>query len=582
MASASAGATTTLAVDLSSPIGPAGHVASGSLYGVTETVPTDVTALIAPLHPNMFTNPAADVQQPVGDAIVVAGRVAPIGARVTIRLADLFPRWPYAFTTMTDWSNKVAQTAARKKAAGLANIYGYEIWNEPDGTWKSSNPLAFNDFWKQTYAQLRQLDPGVKIVGPSISYYSDPYLRSFLSFCKANGCLPDIVGWHELGGGNLTGNVQAYRSLEAQLGIGPLPISINEYSGAGHIDVEGQPGASAPIIAKLERLRIDSACISYWDVAHPGRLGSLLATNTEPNGGWWFYRWYGDMSGDMVSTTPPMPANVTALDGLANLDTAGQRASVLFGGANDGTVQIIVKGFRAATFFGPRVRAVVEHTPWAGRTVAVRAADTVSTSELPVSDDQIAVTVANTNGTDGYRLSLTPPAGGTSGAAGAGGAAGTGGAAGRAGADGTGGATTTGGGGGMSGRGGMGSGGTPGSAGGGAAGAAGQTGTGGSKGGGGESAGAGGGAGDAGDGAGGSAGSAGGGAAGVSGAAGAAGRSAGDGAAGAAVGGAAGTSPNDAAGCSCAVDGPRSQALERGILLLALVTGRVLRRRRTR
>ena len=104
MAPASAGATTTLAVDLSSPIGPAGHVASGSLYGVTETVPTDVMALVAPLHPNMFTNPAADVQQPVGDAIVVAGRVAPIGARVTIRLADLFPSWPYAFTTMTDWS----------------------------------------------------------------------------------------------------------------------------------------------------------------------------------------------------------------------------------------------------------------------------------------------------------------------------------------------------------------------------------------------------------------------------------------------------------------------------------------------
>ena len=87
---APARAVTTLTVDLSAPIGPVTHAASGSLYGVLETQPADVMGLIAPLHPKMFNNPAADVQQPVGDAIVVAGRVAPIGATVTIRLADWF------------------------------------------------------------------------------------------------------------------------------------------------------------------------------------------------------------------------------------------------------------------------------------------------------------------------------------------------------------------------------------------------------------------------------------------------------------------------------------------------------------
>src|SRR5262245_44774300 len=94
-----AGADTSLNVDLSATIGPVTHVASGSLYGVTEKLPADVNALIKPLHPNMFTNPAANVQQPVGDAIVVAGRVASIGARVTVRLADWFPNWPYTFSS---------------------------------------------------------------------------------------------------------------------------------------------------------------------------------------------------------------------------------------------------------------------------------------------------------------------------------------------------------------------------------------------------------------------------------------------------------------------------------------------------
>jgi len=438
-------AATPLTVDLSAPIGPVTHVASGSLYGVTESLPADVNAWIAPLHPRMFTNPAANVQQPIGDAILVAGRVAPTGALVTIRLADWLKGF-YTFTSMTDWLDKVGQTVSRKKAAGLTNIYAYEIWNEPNGTYASSNPLSFNEFWRQTFLQLRKLDPGVKITGPSLSYYNEAFLKDFLSFCKTNSCLPDIVGWHELGGGNFTGTLQSYRALEKQLGIGPLPISINEYSGAAHIDVEGQPGASAPLIAKFERFSVDSACISFWDVGHPGRLGSLMASNTEPNGGWWFYKWYGDMAGSMVSTTPPTPASATALDGFANLDTTGRSASVLFGGVNDGTVQVVVKGFKTAAFFGATVHAVVERTPFVSRTTAVKAPQTISMSDLAVTNDQISVSVSSANKTDGYRLTLTTVggAGGSGGTAGTGGLTQTGGASAAAGA-GTGGRTQTGG-----------------------------------------------------------------------------------------------------------------------------------------
>jgi len=429
-------AATTLNVDLSTSLGTAKHVASGSLYGVTEKLPADVNAWITPLHPRMFTNPAADVQQPIGDAIVVAGLVAPTGGLVTIRLADWFKGF-YTFTSMTDWLDKIGQTVTRKKTAGLTNIYAYEIWNEPNGTYASSNPLSFNEFWRQTFVDLRKLDPSVKITGPSLSYYNEAYLKDFLSFCKTNSCLPDIVGWHELGGGNFTGTLQSYRALEKQLGIGPLPISINEYSGAAHIDVEGQPGASAPLIAKFERLGVDSASISFWDVGHPGRLGSLMASNTEPNGGWWFYKWYGEMAGNMVSTTPPSPANATALDGFANLDEAGTSASVLFGGVNDGTIQVVVKGFKASPFWGTTVHAVVEHTRFVNRTTAVKATDTLSMSDVAVANDQISVSVTGANATDGYRLKLTKLGG-------AGGTGGAGGGSGSSGAPGTGGASQAG------------------------------------------------------------------------------------------------------------------------------------------
>jgi len=421
-------ATTTLTVDLSSTIGPAKHVASGSLYGVTETLPADVTGLIAPLHPNMFTNPASagsGKQQPVGGAIAVAVRIASTGGNVTLRLADWLPGWPYTFTNMTDWLDKVTQTYTSKQASGVTNYYGYEIWNEPDGTW--TNSLAFTDFWKQTYAKIRALDATAKIIGPSISYFSSSYLNTFLTYAKANNCVPDIISWHELSGGNLTSNFTTYRSLETQLGIGPLPISINEYSGPDHIDDEGQPGASAPMIAKFERFKIDSASITFWDVEHPGRLGSLLATNTATNGGWWFYKWYGDMSGNMVTTTPPSPNTPSALDGFANLDTTGAKASVLFGGVNDGTIQVVIKGFQAASFFGSTVHAVVEHTPFVNRTTVVTATNTVSTADVAVASNQITVTVSGANNNDGYRVNLTPVAGSTGGTSSAGGTSSTGG-----------------------------------------------------------------------------------------------------------------------------------------------------------
>ena len=421
-----------MTVDLSTTVRPVTHAASGSLYGALETQPADVNGLIAPLHPNVFNNPASDVQQPIGDAIVVAGRVAAIGGKVSVRLADWFPSWPYKFTTMTDWFDKLGQTVSRRKSANLTNIYAYEIWNEPNGTWTNTS-IAFNDFWRQTYAELRQLDPTIKITGPSISYYNQSYLQGFLSYCKTNSCLPDIVGWHELSGGNVTSNIQSYRSLEKTLGIGPLPITINEYSGAADLTVEGQPGASASLIAKFERLGVDSACISFWDVGHPGRLGSLLATNTDPNGGWWFYKWYGDMAGNMVSTTPPNASDSAALDGLANLDPTGRSASVLFGGTNDGSVQVVIKGFSAASIFGSTVHVVVEHTPFVNRTTVVKATNVVSTADVAVVNGQISVSVSGTNNTDGYRVTVTPLGGGTggngSGGAGGGAGGGTGGGA---------------------------------------------------------------------------------------------------------------------------------------------------------
>jgi uncharacterized protein (TIGR03382 family) len=415
---APAAATTTLTVDLSSTMRPATHVGNGSLYGVIENQPADLTNLVAPLHPNMFTNPAANVQRPFGDAIVVAGRLAPLGATITIKFSDWFTGY-YAFTNMDDFSNKIAETIARKQAAHLTNIYAYEIWNEPDISWGSDKPMSFNEFWRQSYAVFRQLDPGVKIAGPSIAVYNDNTMSDFLSFCKANNCLPDIMVWHE--GEWISNNVQAYRKIEQQLGVGPLPISINEYCGYGQLQDEGKPGTMGPLIAQLERSGVETASITWWDTPHPGRLGSLLATDTDRNGGWFFYKWYGEMTGNMVATSSSLPVNGKNLDGFASLDATARNASVIFSGINDGKIDVVVKGFNAAPFLGSTVHAVVEHTPFVDRSTIVDATDILLTADVTVINDQITISINNTNAIDGYHLSLSPIG---TGAADAGGSAG--------------------------------------------------------------------------------------------------------------------------------------------------------------
>ncbi len=416
-------AAASLTVDLATRYRPATHVGSGFTYGVTERLPADddLERLLGALRPRMLTNPASSdpgTQQPgiPANAIKVAARVAPLGTAVTVRLADWFSGW-YAFTSMSDWFSKIGTTMAAKKAAKLSNIYAYEIWNEPNGSWTNggdtnaipggNKTLSWNAFWKQSFDRIRQLDPSVKITGPSLSYMDPDFMKGFLTYCKANDCLPDVIGWHE--GVNIEADVAKYRDVEKQIGVGPLPITINEYSGLGRAKDEGRPGATVPLIAQLERSGVDSACVTWWlPDSIAGHMGSLLASDTQSNGGWFLFRWYGEMSGSMVMTTPSLAKDGKNLDGVASLDASGRQVHVIAAGVSDGTIQIVLKGWKAVPAFVGKVHAVVERTRWTGRAGVVTSTETLSTADLTIANDVVTATIANVNGDDGYRVILTP------------------------------------------------------------------------------------------------------------------------------------------------------------------------------
>lgn len=108
----------TLKVDLSNKIRPVTHVASGSLYGFTESLPADVATMVAPLKPNVFANPAvsgAGHQQPIGDALKVSERLLGTTGKVQVRLADILPGWPYRWPGQSSWLAQCTDVINRKK-----------------------------------------------------------------------------------------------------------------------------------------------------------------------------------------------------------------------------------------------------------------------------------------------------------------------------------------------------------------------------------------------------------------------------------------------------------------------------------
>ena len=397
-----------LTVTLSDSIRPVTHAASGSLYGITETLPSDINGMVAPLKPHALTNPALSGtgrQQPIGAAIPVARRVASLGTKVQIRLPDVLPGWPYKWPGQTTWLNEVRNVIAAKKASGLTNWDGYEIWNEPPDTWPSSNGDFNTLCWKPTYDVIKSQDPGMRVIGPSFSYYSSTRMSDFLKFAKANNCLPDVVSWHQWGASGFVGALENYRALEKSLGITPRAISINEYSSKTSDPYEGSPGYSVPFIAKFERHGVESAMISWWWVPLPGRMGSLLTSGNQKGGGWHLYKWYGDMSGYMARTTPPNDKS-DGVDAFANVDRTSKFASIVVGGKSIGTVNVKVGG--VPSWMGASVDVKVEQVTWANKDTPVNGPTTLSTSKMNVVNGSFTVPVNVTSEFYGYRVSITP------------------------------------------------------------------------------------------------------------------------------------------------------------------------------
>jgi carbohydrate binding protein with CBM35 domain len=397
-------ANSTLTVNIAAPFRPATHAASGGLYSLAENNrPTD--AMLYPIRMRNTVQPPPGTQHrpngqpPGGDSLLVAPQATRVGSGMVVRLPDIYPTFPYQWVSWNDWLSKIdTMVNARMAATSVTNVEAYELWNEPDFTWNTGAAGPFNDGWVRTFQRVRARDAVTPILGPSISAWNVNFMRSFLTHARNTGTLPNIICWHELGNtsAQIAAHVSAYRALEQELGISPRPISINEYGWTDEIYV---PGRVTSYLAKLERTGVEMANRAFWH--EYGTVNGLVVNNSQPTASWWLYKWYGDMAGNMVATSPQTQ---TGLDGFASYDNFRRTVHVLFGNES-GTNFVRLNGLGP---LGGTVRVRLESTPNSGRFTVVNAPTVHSDTTVAVSGGGITVTVPNMDAGRGYHLVVEP------------------------------------------------------------------------------------------------------------------------------------------------------------------------------
>ena len=434
-AAANAATTPTLLVDAGSALRPVTHVASGGLYGLaTDSLPSE--DVVAALNPNTFVQMAPDGGQlpngetaPGGDVLQVLKLAHEVGAKVVVRMPDWFPTFPYSASgpmTLSAWDAEVdTQIALVENSPYASSVAAWAPWNEPDANWTGSitaddgTPLNFNTFWQNTYNEIRKDDPNAVIQGPSFSQFGNRTctpaqeastrgadcgsIQAFLQFAQSTSTVPNIIAWHELSGEpRIAGDVATYRSYEISAIGHTLPIAIEEYGEPSEV---GIPGDMAGYIAKFERTGVHDAEIAFWN--EYGSFGdTLTGTGGSPNGAYWLYKWYADMTGNMLTTTPTnLPVN-SNFDGFASATADGRKLSVVFGG-NTGAEQVTLNNLNALNL-GNQVNVSVQYVPSRGRTAPVAGPLTLSNTTESVTDGTLTVPINSLSAADGYRIVVTP------------------------------------------------------------------------------------------------------------------------------------------------------------------------------
>ena len=342
-----------VSVDLGSPQGEVTHRACGFLHGITATSPDD--ALLVPLKIRYIRGwPEPLYSMPGLFELNVYARVSRPDLRLAIGMGTLYyghavkqsPEYvpaqygawkmehPGEKGNWKPWERIVTQLVRETVEKKIR--CDWVIWNEPDHRkfWAVDTNRYYETF-DRAYTIIKAIDTEAVVTGPTAAVYSFAYLTSFLKYCKAHGCVPDILTWHELTRTvpDIKGHVEEIRAWCRANDIPIKGIVIDEYGGKG---TQHLPGAMVGFISALEAAGVDAAARAIW-----GKPGTLCGATTEdghqPLGVWWVYKAYSDMSGRLIQTTETESVRL-----LASKDGTKKEVRLMVGNQTDQPRQVCV------------------------------------------------------------------------------------------------------------------------------------------------------------------------------------------------------------------------------------------------
>jgi len=352
-----------LSVDLSATRGPSTGVGEGFLYGITSDGTQPVDQYLQPLGLNAFRGGGwysggwikdgyrfgSATQADLDSMTAQARRLTrpPYHAQYQALLTDIYglnggqpsnTTYPCDNGNCSNWVSFIDATVGALQASGLT--FAYDIDNEPDISvfWtRGVNSAQYFQMWDTAYREIRRLAPGAKIVGPSFAY--TPQARSaqwqtWLAHVKAAGTVPDMITNHDEG--DVDDPVTVSQSLNNALttaGIGPVPLSANEYQPADRQTA----GVTAWYLARFAQSGYTNAMRGNWVCCVTPNLTGVLTQSGgtwQPTGNWWALRDYADLTGTLVGTSGQVGS--TAIS--AAEDATAKRAVAIIGDSNGYTV----------------------------------------------------------------------------------------------------------------------------------------------------------------------------------------------------------------------------------------------------
>ncbi|NQX24760.1 hypothetical protein HQQ79_13385 [Curtobacterium sp. VKM Ac-2852] len=422
---AASAATSTIAVDFSKTTGTFRGGATGTLYGLGDDGVPSQAVLNGARVTNTSQKPPQGAQHPNGDALdVERSFFAGGGSDLYVYNQDMYPDWAYNGGKRPGDANgdgvwdylPILRQSVERIATSSAHPEKYVFipFNEPDGgnwypDWANQKTQFLAD-WSAAYDTIQQVYAAhglghARIGGAGDSAWHADRTRDLLADAKGKNQLPDVFIWHELGTGSLgsfRSHKREYDGILSDLGISPIPVNITEY---GNLRDMGTPGQLVQWASMFESAKVD-AQTAYWNYA--GNLSDNSSRNNGANGGWWFFKWYGDLAGSQTATLTSPRADVPdTLQGLASIDASAKRATVLVGGGSD-DIALNMSGL-SSTVFGSTVDVTVRADRLNGAEGASLQPPVISSTRATVSGGRLSVTIPNSDRYAAYQVQVTPP-----------------------------------------------------------------------------------------------------------------------------------------------------------------------------